>query len=282
MTSETERPLASSPCARYQREAAFHNRVFDAHDRRAAEGFYSITHSTSKAFYRRYLLEHCANRTVLEYGCGPDGHGLLLARHGAAVTAIDLSPVAIRLNRQESDRKGACGIDFCLMNAEILAFANQSFDLICGMGILHHLDLQRSSSELARVLRPQGSAIFLEPMGLNPAINLYRRLTPKLRTPDEHPLRPADLAELADHFGRCEVTYFHLSSLLASLFRRTPCFRAVLTALEATDRFLFHRLPFLSKYAWTAAIVLAEPRCQALPANRETRLPGVDHRHSEW
>jgi SAM-dependent methyltransferase len=254
--------VSKAGAERYRREAEFHDRTFDAHARRATEGFYSITHSTSKALYRSYVLEHAAARRVLEYGCGPDGHSALLARHGARVIGIDLSAVAIAQNRKQSRRNGAEASEFCLMNAEILGFADASFDLVCGLGILHHLDLKRSLSEIARVLRPAGSAIFLEPLGLNPAINLYRWLTPTLRTPDEHPLQTADLSEFRNYFRQCEITYFHLTSLAAPLLRRTPWFDAVLAALERTDQFLFRRLPFLRKYAWAAAIVLTEPKAQ--------------------
>jgi len=34
----------------------------------------------------------------------------------------------------------------------------------------------------------KGSAIFIDPLGHNPAINMFRRSTPDLRTEDEHPL----------------------------------------------------------------------------------------------
>jgi hypothetical protein len=48
-------------------------------------------------------------------------------------------------------------------------------------------DLSLACSEIARVLRPGGPAIFVEPLGHNPLINAYRKRTPALRTVDEHP-----------------------------------------------------------------------------------------------
>ncbi|WP_428491963.1 hypothetical protein [Rhodopila sp.] len=57
-----------------------------------------------------------------------------------------------------------------------------------GIGIIHHLDTRQASREVARVLRPDGNAVFWEPMGTNPIIGLYRMLTPNARTVDEHPL----------------------------------------------------------------------------------------------
>ena len=37
-------------------------------------------------------------------------------------------------------------------------------------------------------LPSKGNLIFIEPLGTNPIINLYRKLTPKSRSKDEHPL----------------------------------------------------------------------------------------------
>ena len=48
-------------------------------------------------------------------------------------------------------------------------------------------------SRLSRRWRPTG-AVFYEPLGTNPMIRLYRRLTPRLRSADEHPLVDADVA----------------------------------------------------------------------------------------
>jgi len=51
------------------------------------------------------------------------------------------------------------------MNAEELKFADDYFDIVCGGAILHHLDLNKALSEIARVLKPDGKAIFVEPLG---------------------------------------------------------------------------------------------------------------------
>ena len=79
-------------------------------------------------------------------------------------------------------------LTFRVMDAEQLEFADDSFNLVCGSGVLHHLDLNRAYAEVARVLEPTGIGVFEEPLGHNPAINAYRRRTPEMRTVDEHPL----------------------------------------------------------------------------------------------
>ena len=184
---------------------------------------------------------------------------LLLAQHGAVVTGIDLSPVAIEQAAERAEREGVSGLcEFRLMDAERLEFPESSFDLVCGSGILHHLDLSPALSEVARVLRPGGHAVFVEPLGHNPAINLYRRRTPELRTEDEHPLLMSDLELARAYFGRVEARHFHLLTLLAVPFRRTRAFGAALGVLAAADRALF-RLSIARKHAWTVVITLSRP-----------------------
>ena len=73
------------------------------------------------------------------------------------------------------------------MPAERLSYSDSVFDLAVGFAIIHHLDLKPALAELHRVLKPGGVAFFAEPLGTNPAIQLYRRLTPQFRTEDERP-----------------------------------------------------------------------------------------------
>ena len=118
--------------------------------------------------------------------------------------------------------------------------------------------------ELARVLRPDGAAIFLEPLGHNPFLNLYRRLTSRLRTEDEHPLRWVDLRRAEAWFGAVELRFFNLTTLFAMplLKLSVPGLGSLLPALHATDRALFAAAPFLRRYAWNVALVLRSPKSE--------------------
>ena len=243
---------------RQDREREFHNRTFADHSRRGLEPVYAILHD-SKLYYRDFLQSHCAGKDVLEYGCGPGGHSRFLAENGARLTGIDISEVAVQ-QASERARTEQFSATFRVMDAEQLEFPDRSFDLICSVAILHHLDLRRAFSELARVLKPTGSAIFLEPLGHNPVINLYRMLTPHLRSPDEHPLLMKDLKLAETYFKRVESRFFVLHSLLAVPFRNAPFFMKLVTGLEAVDRTLFRLVPFVRRYAWETVMVMSEPQ----------------------
>ena len=103
----------------------------------------------------------------------------------------------------------------------------------------------------------------MEPLGHNPLINLYRRLTPNLRTVDEHPLMMQDLAAAKHHFSRVTPHHFVLQSLAAVPFHGRKNFRRILGACESADAMLFRRLPFMRRYSWQVVLVLQEPIKQA-------------------
>jgi SAM-dependent methyltransferase len=255
---------------RLAREAAFHNNAYTHNVRNPVTKYY-LSIQASIDFYRDFLHQHAPGKDVLEYGCGENSYAQELSEIGARAYGIDISDVAIQHCRE----RNIPDAHFDVMNAEELQYPDNSFDIVCGIAILHHLDLGKAAGEIARVLRPGGIAIFREPLAHNPIINLYRTLTPKLRTPDEHPFALRDLDALRQRFGKFEITYFHLFSLLASPFMRLPGGRWLLRALNAVDRGLFAGLPFLRRYAWSVAIVVTGPlkasasRPTALSSSRE-------------
>jgi ubiquinone/menaquinone biosynthesis C-methylase UbiE len=243
--------------ARIRREKDFHNKSFKERSRSVLSKYYSTTKS-SQSNYEQFLQLLCKGKTVLEYGCGPGSHAFFLARNGAIVTGIDISEVAINQAIERATQENL-KIDFRVMNAEELGFDRDSFDIICGTAILHHLQLERAFSELVRVMRPNGEAIFLEPLGHNPLINLYRRYTPHLRTPDEHPLLMPDLELTCRYFGRVDTRFFHLISIIATPFHKLRSFRALLGLLDSMDSVLFKISPSLRRYAWIVILHLAHP-----------------------
>jgi SAM-dependent methyltransferase len=246
--------------SRLEREQTFHDdRFTDDGERAAAKKYYSVTRASS-ARLDEILAEVPAGARALELGCGLTNHAEPLAHRGVDVVAIDLSQVAVR---EMSDRVHRAGLEARVavevMNAEELAFDSRSFDLVVGTGILHHLDLERALPEVARVLRPGGVAGFIEPLGTNPLINLYRAATPAMRTPEEHPLVRSDFDAAARWFGGVDVEYFHALSLAAVPLRGTSAFEAALSRFETFDRRMFERWPASTRLAWSCVLALREP-----------------------
>jgi SAM-dependent methyltransferase len=244
---------------RLEREREFHDSRFADEQGRPADRFYAIN-KASDSFYKQELGKLAPGSEVLDYGCGEGAYAAIeAARLGHQVMAIDLSPVAIEHARRDAERAGvAQNIDFEVMNAEALDVASGAFDFVCGLGVIHHLDLDASLREVARVMRPNAGALFVEPLGHNPVINLYRRRTPQQRTVDEHPLVIDDMAIVRSHFAHVDETYFHLLCLLALPMVGRPRFAQLLDRLDAADRVVFRT--GLRRYAWMIALRLSGPR----------------------
>ncbi|MGH2909143.1 MAG: class I SAM-dependent methyltransferase [Solirubrobacteraceae bacterium] len=248
---------------RLAREQAFHDARFaDGTAHRSADRFY-VLNQASDAYFRARLDGVRSGAKVLDYGCGDGAYGALHAatRDDLDITAIDLSPVAIEQARDRARSAGVSDrIDFRVMNAERLELPDGEFDYVVGLGVLHHLDLTSSLREIRRVLKRDGGGVFVEPMGHNPLINLYRGRTPDQRTSDEHPLLVSDIEEIERSFQSCDASYFHLFGLLAFPLRATRYLQVAARRLDALDQVAFREIPYLRRHAWMVGLSVAGPR----------------------
>lgn len=264
MTQHQQRPVAD----RIERERAWHDRRFEENPHRG-QAISSLTGGlTLEAVRRVYAAAkaNCHGKDVLDYGCS-FGEASLIFRssYGAtSVEGIDISPVAVKAATAAAERKGLTAVRFQTMNAEVLDFPDASFDLVFGIAILHHLNVDRAAGEIARVLRPKGVAVFLEPLGHNPLINLVRRATPADRTEDEHPLMTGDFKVLRRHFGTIDTEYVNFLTLLTAPLVGVPGREPLRKSLNAVDRVLLRALPPLGKYAWNVVMTLKDPQTRSM------------------
>jgi 2-polyprenyl-3-methyl-5-hydroxy-6-metoxy-1,4-benzoquinol methylase len=108
------------------------------------------------------LIDYAALRgkRALEVGCGLGAIAAELARHGASVTALDLTRIGVTSVRRRFclDGTSAAAVQG---DASRLPFAGESFDFVWTWGVLLHVpDLEAALAEIRRVLRP-GSEVRL-------------------------------------------------------------------------------------------------------------------------
>jgi 2-polyprenyl-3-methyl-5-hydroxy-6-metoxy-1,4-benzoquinol methylase len=243
---------------RHESEEAFHDVKYTSNSDPAIYELYP----TSRIFERmKRMTGDIRDLRVLEYGCGTGWVTAELASMGAIVDSFDISTQSIEAT-QDLLRKHGLDARCTLrkMVAEKLDYADQTFDVVFGFAILHHLDLEKSLPELRRVMKPGAKAFFAEPLGTNPFINAYRNRTPQFRTPDERPLHLGEFLKDAREFRSVRHEEFYLTAL-APLFLgswrplRAMC-QAALGPFMALDRLLLRAVPALGHWAWYTVLVM--------------------------
>jgi ubiquinone/menaquinone biosynthesis C-methylase UbiE len=98
----------------------------------------------------------------LEIGAGTGYFTLNMLRAGVigAATCSDISPGMLR-TLTDNARSLGLAVHTLQADAERLPFADESFDLVFGHAVLHHIpDLGQAFAEFARVLAPGGTLMF--------------------------------------------------------------------------------------------------------------------------
>lgn len=212
------------------------------------------------------LIGDLKNKKILYYGCGVNYPPVkyFFKKKAEKIYMIDISPKSIEYNVNRVRQLGMNDKVFPLvMDCESLTFTDNKFDIVFGKAILHHLNVNKSIKEIHRVLKPNGQAVFIEPLGMNPFINIYRRLTPQLRTPEEKPFERQELNLIkSSNFSSVDYNYYSLLSIIGILLegfvKVSPNIRFEYNTLAKLDSLLLEKLPFLSKYCWNIVILLTK------------------------
>jgi SAM-dependent methyltransferase len=101
------------------------------------------------------------NLRVLDAGCGGGYLSRILAKQGAHVTGVDLSPKLLAEAKAQETR-APLGIRFLRRDlARLTSIADESFDLVVANVVLQDVRrLDEAVNEIARVLKPRGRFLF--------------------------------------------------------------------------------------------------------------------------
>ena len=197
-----------------------------------------------------YLLRHVdemirfgrleSDQRILEVGCGMGRYTLLLAERGFRIEGLDLIPKLL-----ESLKESAAGrYDIPLYCADVASPAPElleQFDALLVTFALHHMhDLSKCVSGMARMLKPGGRMVFLEPNAFNILYYIQIAVSPGItwegdkgvmnmrRGPVFEAMRTAGLTELKlERFGFFPpfLTNRRLGQRLESVLERFPLWR---------------------------------------------------------
>lgn len=206
-----------------------------------------ITPAGQKRYDNKYVVfkKYCKpekKTRILEIGCGDGEFTKRLVKLPSNITATDITPEVVKRARKLVRGKR---LFFQLENAEKLSYKDNSFDVVCGVSILHHMNIVRAIKEAYRVLKSGGQFFFTEPNLLNPVI-FFGLNIPYLRakmefSPDEVALVRWKMEEMLKDVGFSEVVVANYDFLFplvpASLISPVEKFGKVLEKMPLVKEF---------------------------------------------
>lgn len=178
------------------------------------------------SMYDRLLAADLAGQAVLVLGCGFGDDAIRIARLGARVSACDLSPESLAIAHERARREGVT-IAFDAMPAEAMSYADNSFDAVVFVDILHHVDIAATMAEVARVLKP-GARVIGDELYTHSRLQrirtsgpVHRLLYPLMRswiyggqtpyiTEDEHKIDEHEFALVTARLAEVETDWFNM------------------------------------------------------------------------
>jgi ubiquinone/menaquinone biosynthesis C-methylase UbiE len=217
------------------------------------------------------LIGPVAGKRVLDIGCGTGAWAVHMARAGADVWAIDISPQSIAVAQRRAQLNGVSkSLHASVQSATASDFPDRFFDVVYGQDIIHHLDAHSFGREVARLLAPGGHACFYENCANNPILMFARNHLcgrfgiPRWSSDDEYPLTRAKLGDFARPFSGHTVHYPKFVCFFyfdAKLFRYRS--RIVSWICTKADALIYRLFPFLRQYSYRQLIKLECPVAKA-------------------
>jgi 2-polyprenyl-6-hydroxyphenyl methylase / 3-demethylubiquinone-9 3-methyltransferase len=194
------------------------------------------------------LRERGAQARVLDVGCGAGFLSNHLAAQGFDVTGVDASPGSLDVAARHDPTGKA---QYVLGDALSLPFAAASFDVVCAMDFLEHVeDPAAVVAEISRVLKP-GGLFFFHTFNRNPVawlviikgVEWFVKNTPKHMHVLRLFIKPSELARMCWSCG-LQVAELHGSEPVVFSW---AFWRMLLTRVVPTDfRFRFSRSTLLA------------------------------------
>lgn len=203
--------------------------------------------ATRRAQYYIDLGNFSQDTVALDLGCGT---GLFTDKvyqaTKAKITGIDISEDLL-----EQARKRLPEAEFKIVDAMNMSYPDNHFDIVFGSSILHHLEMDKATKEIYRVLKPGGKMIFAEPNMLNPQIFVQKNVPFIKRwlgdSPDETAIVRWNFAKMMKEIGfeNVKVTPYDF------LHPYTPSF---MISLVRGLGFIVEKIPFLREIAGSVVI----------------------------
>ena len=168
---------------------------------------------------------------VLSIGCGDGLFEVLLSPIAEQIVALDISPEAIEVARENAQRKGFKNLDFRCMSVTEMDFKEQ-FDAVICLSFLHHVTGEALTSLLQqtfKLLKPGGFFYSVDPYRDGLLRRIGRAILGsryhKYHSPDEVEMHPKEFIPelMSAGYANIQIGYTHFSLLPALyIFDKQP------------------------------------------------------------
>ena len=189
-----------------------------------------------------------ADKKILDIACGDGWISLSLAKSNAYVYGFDISSKRIEVAKRYAEVNSLDKrVNFQTMICEEMRYDDNFFDYAIMHAALHHCDIEKTSKQIHRVLKPGGKAVLIEDYAYNPLMNLYRRFTAHKHTKYEKALSDKELEVFVSPFSSHFYTYFGLFNIFETSHDKLLC--KIKPFLRSLDNFLYTAAPHIKKYS---------------------------------
>jgi SAM-dependent methyltransferase len=203
--------------------------------------------------YAFHLLGDIRNKAVVDLGCGTGENLVPLAKRGADVTGIDISPDLIQ-HAQQTIVAANITARALVGSAYDSGFENESVDVIFCVALIHHLEIPKVRDEMHRILKKGGVIILSEPVRFSKVYDRIRKMLPAQEDVSEfeHPLTISELDSMCETFMREKQRLFRLPFVAIShrLFHKTSPL-----AYQVSD-WIIRTCPVFKRFATTVVVRL--------------------------
>ena len=129
------------------REKSFHNKLQSQKKGRFENIFYKSIYNITEDFF--IFLKHKAkDALVLDYGCGAGSFvERVIKFNPKKITGVDISEVSIDKAKKKANELNI-NVNYIIDNCEKTKFDDETFDIVYGTGILHHLEINKCLDDI--------------------------------------------------------------------------------------------------------------------------------------
>ncbi len=207
------------------------------------------------AIHKLLELKKESNK-VLVIAAGTCNESVILAKQSWNTFNFDLSWESVKVGKVRAKANNVVEkVKTQVASVYEIPIKSETFNAVYGNAVLHHFDLKTAFTEINRVVKKKGVAIFSEPYSGSKILRRIRMMIPLAKAPcseDENPLCDKDIETIVKFFPHHEIQKFDMLGRVGMITKN----KFLLIPIYHLDRFLLKYFKFLRPYAGSVVLIL--------------------------